>query len=91
MSKFKSRYINYADRSFKKKFDNLINDERKSNNKINLTVTKILKEILEKGDEGLNYFDCIEIMAQLEASCAKDGMSFFGKVSFNKLISKPNS
>jgi hypothetical protein len=43
------------------------------------------------GDEGLNYFDCIEIMAQLEASCAKDGMSFFGKVSFNKLISKPNS
>ena len=47
MSKFKSRYINYADRSFKKKFDNLINDERKSNNKINLTVTKILKEINE--------------------------------------------
>ena len=46
MSKFKTRYINYSDRSFKKKFENLINDERKSNNKINITVTKILKEIL---------------------------------------------
>ena len=56
MSKFKTRYINYTDRKFKKKFENLINDERKSNNKINLTVTKILKEILEKGDDGLNHF-----------------------------------
>ena len=41
MSKFQTRYINYTDRNFKKKFENLINDERKSNNKINLTVTKI--------------------------------------------------
>ena len=56
MSKFKTRYINYKDRSFKKKIENLINDERKSNFKINLTVTKILKEILEKGDDGLNHF-----------------------------------
>ena len=56
MSKFKTRYINYTDKSFKKKFENLINDERKSNIKINLTVTKILKEILEKGDDGLNHF-----------------------------------
>ena len=30
-----------------KKFENLIYDERKSNNKINITVAKILKEILE--------------------------------------------
>ena len=56
MSKFKTRYISYTDRKFKKKFEKLINDERKSNNKINLTVTKILKEILEKGDDGLNHF-----------------------------------
>ena len=56
MSKFKTRYINYTDRSFKKKFENLINDERKSNNKINLTVTKILKEMVEKGDDGLHHF-----------------------------------
>ena len=43
----------------------MINDERKSNNKINLTVTKILKEILEKGDDGLNHcvgkFDKIKV------------------------------
>ena len=56
MSKFRTRFINYSDRSFKKKFENLINDERKSNNKINITVTKILKEIYENGDVGLNYF-----------------------------------
>ena len=53
MSKIKTRYINYSDRDFKKKFENLINDERKLNNKINTTVTKILKEILDKGDIGL--------------------------------------
>ena len=65
MSKFKTSYIYYSDRGFKKKFENLINDERKSNNKINLTVTKILKEILEKGDNGLNHcvdkFDKIKV------------------------------
>ena len=54
MSKFKTRYINYSDRSFKKKFEELIYDERKSNNKISITVSKILKEILVNGDVGLN-------------------------------------
>ena len=34
MSKFKTRYINYTDRSFKKKFENLIYDEKKTSNKI---------------------------------------------------------
>ena len=43
MSKFKTRYINYSDRSFKKKFKDLIYDERKSNDKINITVTKIFQ------------------------------------------------
>ena len=52
MSKFKTRYINYTDRSFKKKFENLINDEKKSNNKINIKVTKILKNIRENDDDG---------------------------------------
>ena len=56
MSKFKTRYINYSDRSFKKKFDELIHDERKSNDKINITVAKILKNILQNDDEGLNYY-----------------------------------
>ena len=69
MSKFKTRYINYTDKSFKKKFENLINDERKSNIKINLTVTKILKEILEKGDDGLNHcvdkFDKIKVFSRI--------------------------
>ena len=66
MSKFKTRYIKYTDRSFKKKFENLINDERKSNNKINSTVTKILKEILEKGDDGLNY--CVSEFDKIKAN-----------------------
>ena len=55
MSKFKTRFFIYKDRGFKKKFDNLINDNSKSNNKINISVTKILREILENGDDGLNY------------------------------------
>ena len=76
MSKFKTRYINYTDKSFKKKFENLINDERKSNNKINLTVTKILKEILEKGDDGLNHcvgkFDKIKVKKIKDLFISKD-------------------
>ena len=76
MSKFKNRYINYTDRSFKKKFENLINDERKSNIKINLTVTKILKEILEKGDDGLNQyvdkFDKIKVKKIKDLFISKD-------------------
>ena len=65
MSKFKTRYINYSDRSFKKKFENLIYDEKKTSNKINITVTKILKKIIENGDDGLNFcvskFDKINV------------------------------
>ena len=76
MSKFKTRYINYTDRKFKKKFENLINDERKSNNKINLTVTKILKVILEKGDDGLNHcvgkFDKIKVKKIKDLFISKD-------------------
>ncbi len=70
MSKFKTRYIKYTDRSFKKKFDNLINDERKSNNKINIKVTKILKEILEKGDDGLNF--CVSEFDKIKAKKIND-------------------
>ena len=56
MPKIKTRYINYTDKNFKKKFENLIYDQRKSNNKISITVSKILKEILVNGDDGLNNF-----------------------------------
>ena len=76
MSKFKTKYFHYTDRSFKKKFENLINDERKSNNKINLAVTKILKEILEKGDDGLNRcvgkFDKIKVKKVKDLFISKD-------------------
>ena len=70
MSKFKTRYINYSDRGFKKKFEDLIFDEKKSNNKINTTVTKILKEILEKDDEGLNY--CVSEFDKIKVKKIKD-------------------
>ncbi len=76
MSKFKTRFINYTDRGFKKKFDNLIYDDRKSNSKINKSVTKILKEILENGDDGLNYyvnkFDKINVKKIKELFIPKD-------------------
>ena len=70
MSKFKTRYINYSDRGFKKKFEDLIFDEKKSNNKINTTVTKILKEIHENGDEGLN--DCVSKFDKISVKKIKD-------------------
>ncbi len=76
MSKFKTRYINYSDKSFKKKFEHLIYDERKSNNKINITVSKILKEILVNGDVGLNNyvskFDKIKVKQIKELFISKD-------------------
>ena len=70
MSKFKTRYINYSDRGFKKKFEDLIFDEKKSNNKINTTVTKILKEIHENGDERLN--DCVSKFDKISVKKIKD-------------------
>ena len=70
MSKFKTRYINYSDRSFKKKFKDLIYDERKSNDKINITVTKILNQILENGDDGLNY--CVKKFDKINVKKIKD-------------------
>ena len=76
MSKFKTRYINHTDRKFKKKFENLIFDKRKLNNNINITVTKILKEILEKGDDGLNHcvgkFDKIKVRKIKDLFISKD-------------------
>ena len=76
MSKFKTRFINYSDRGFKKKFDNLIYDDRKANNKINISVTKILKKIIENGDDGLNYyvnkFDKINVKKIKELFIPKD-------------------
>ena len=70
MSKFETRYINFSDRSFKKKFKDLIHDERKSNNKINIIVTKILKEILENGDDGLNH--CVSKFDKIDFKKIKD-------------------
>ena len=70
MSKFKTRYINYSDRGFNKKFEDLIFDEKKSNNKINTTVTKILKEIHENGDKGLS--DCVSKFDKISVKKIKD-------------------
>ena len=80
MSKFKTRYINYSDRSFKKKFIDLIYDERKSNNKINFKVTKILKEIYENGDDGLNY--CVNKYDKINVKKIKD--LFISKYTLKK-------
>ena len=70
MSKFKTKYINYADKGFKKKFEDLICVERKSHNKINITVTKILKEVLENGDDGLKH--CITEFDKINVKKIKD-------------------
>ena len=56
MSKIKTRFIKYSDREFKNKFDDLIYDEKKSNNKINTTVSKILKNVSKNGDDDLNHY-----------------------------------
>ena len=56
MSKFKTRFIKYSDSDFEKKFNILINDEKKSYNKINIKVKKILSNIRENGDNDLNYY-----------------------------------
>ena len=70
MSKFETRYINFSDRSFKKQFKDLIYDERQSNNKINIIVTKILNEILENGDDGLSK--CVSKFDKIEFKKIKD-------------------
>ncbi len=56
MLKIKTRFIKYSDREFKNKFDDLIYDEKKSNNKINTTVSKILKNVFKNGDDDLNHY-----------------------------------
>ena len=76
MSKFRTRFINYSDKSFKKKFDHLIFDKRKFNNRINTTVKKILNEIVKNGDDGLNHyvskFDKINVKEINELFISKD-------------------
>ena len=56
MSKFQTRYLKYTDRYFKKKFNDLINNDKKSNNKINNHVAKIIKDIRDTGDSSLNHY-----------------------------------
>jgi histidinol dehydrogenase len=56
MLKIKTRFIKYSDRGFKNKFDDLIYDEKKLNNKIKTTVSKILKNVSKNGDADLNYY-----------------------------------
>ncbi len=56
MSKFETRLLKYSDKSFKKKFDNLIFYERNSNDNVSLTVSKIIQKIRKNGDDGLNYY-----------------------------------
>ncbi len=70
MSKFKTRYINYSNRGFKKKFESLIYDERKSNNKIRAAVSKILDEILINGDDGLN--NCVSKFDKINVKQIKE-------------------
>ncbi len=56
MSKFETRLLKYSDKSFKKKFDDLIFDERNSNDNVYLTVSKIIQNIRKNGDDALNYY-----------------------------------
>ncbi len=56
MYKFKARLIKYSDKSFKKKFADLINEDIKSSNKINGAVSKIIRNVRNTGDEGLNFY-----------------------------------
>ena len=70
MYKFKTRYINYSDRNFKKKFEHLVYDERKSNNKISTTVSKILKEIRFNDDNGLN--NCVSKFDKINVKQIKE-------------------
>ena len=53
MSKFETRLIRHSDRSFKKKFEDLIFKERKLTNKINVTVSKIVQKNTFLADLGV--------------------------------------
>ena len=56
MYKFKTRLLKYSDKSFKKKFVDLIHNDGKSTNEINVTVSKIIKKIRDTGDDGLSFY-----------------------------------
>ena len=56
MSKFETKYIRYTDKIFKKKFNDLIVDERKLNKRIKVTVSNIIEKIRKNGDDSLNYY-----------------------------------
>ncbi len=56
MSKFQTRYLKFTEKSFKRKFNDLINDDKKSNHKVKIAVSKIIKKVSETGDNGLNYY-----------------------------------
>ena len=76
MSKLKTRFISYTDRSFKKKFNDLRFDDKKFNSAISTTVTKIIREIVKNGDDGLNHFvskfDKINVKKIRELFISKD-------------------
>ena len=46
MYKFKTRLLKYSDKSFKKKFADLIHNDGKSTNEINVAVSKIIKKFV---------------------------------------------
>ncbi len=85
MFKFKTRLLKYSDKSFKKKFADLIYEDRKSTNEINLTVSKIIKKIRDTGDVGLNFyvkkFDKIKFNKIRELFISKDIL----KDAYNRL------
>ena len=71
MSKFRTRFINYSDRSFKKKFDDLIFDERKFDNEniqykleeskeLDIFNIFISQHKTSKGDKGRFMTDLVE-------------------------------
>ncbi len=56
MSKFKTRYLKFSEKSFKRKFNDLINDDKNSNDELKNYVSKIIKKVRENGDDGLSHY-----------------------------------
>ena len=85
MYKFKTRLLKYSDKSFKKKFADLIHNDGRSTNEINIAVSKIIKKIRDTGDDGLNFyvkkFDKINFNKIRELFISKDIL----KDAFNRL------
>ena len=56
MYKYKTRFLKYDDKNFKKEFFDLIYNDKKTSNEINVSVSKIIKKVRDTGDDGLNFY-----------------------------------